>query len=65
MLRMLGCVLIGDRLAPQLTQEQNPFKSMQNIMMQLRKICNHPYIFSHVETGINNYFMARLHTVSD
>eukprot|EP00047_Mylnosiga_fluctuans_P024192 m.154754 g.154754 ORF g.154754 m.154754 type:complete len:1307 (+) comp9794_c1_seq4:88-4008(+) len=37
--------------------------SMQNIVMQLRKICNHPYIFDNIENGLNTNYQYNLGTV--
>lgn len=27
-------------------------KTLMNTIMQLRKICNHPYMFQHIEVGL-------------
>ncbi|CEH13379.1 snf2-family atp dependent chromatin remodeling factor snf21 [Ceraceosorus bombacis] len=34
-------------------QKQQGIKGLQNAIMQLRKICNHPYVFEQVELAIN------------
>jgi len=40
-------------------------KSLQNTIMQLRKICNHPFIFRDVDAGILKHLQTRGEDVAD
>ena len=33
-------------------------KTMMNTIMQLRKICNHPFMFQHIEASVNFIFIS-------
>jgi ATP-dependent helicase STH1/SNF2 len=46
-------LLAGDEAGPGQKQKQQGIKGLQNAIMQLRKICNHPYVFEQVEVAIN------------
>lgn len=37
---------------------QGGARSLQNTVMQLRKICNHPYLFDHVEDSLQRHYNA-------
>lgn len=35
-------------------------KGLQNVLMQYRKICQHPYLFEDVETSMNNHGLGAM-----
>jgi ATP-dependent helicase STH1/SNF2 len=46
-------LLAGEDLGPGRKGKPQGIRGLQNAIMQLRKICNHPYVFEQVEMGIN------------
>lgn len=47
-------IMTGDDTAAVIGKKKNiGIRGLQNAIMQLRKICNHPYVFGEVEAAIN------------
>ncbi|UZJ54341.1 hypothetical protein CBS101457_003661 [Exobasidium rhododendri] len=46
-------LLAGEDLGPGRKGKPQGIRGLQNAIMQLRKICNHPYVFEQVEMAIN------------
>ena len=42
------------------TGKSQQIKGLQNVLMQYRKICQHPYLFEDVETSMNNHGLGGL-----
>ena len=64
-MKKYGVLLTEDANEEENAKKGAGVKSLQNTIMQLRKICNHPFIFRAVDAGILSHLQARGDDITD